>query len=395
MNQRIASLLMLVLGFGMLATSDLEARGGRGGRGGPRGGGGVSAGHRGGMQRSPSMSRSRPSTQSRPKVSRPANKPANRIRQAPKHPSTRDRGAISRNKTQSNVKDFLNKSSRPSTKPAIKPSDRPGIGNRPGRPGDLGRPGKPGDRPGRPGKPGERPGGPGDIGRPGKPGDRPGRPGDIGRPGKPGDRPGRPGHRPGYGHGGHHRYPDAVRHRFNDNYWWRRAGWATAAGWLGWGYSDPYYYQYYDDGSYGYGDTTYDDTLTYTEQQEAISSELAGASDADDQEWLPIGIFSLAKEGETTATPNIYLQLSMSKEGTLAGYYYNSTTDQSFDVEGLVDKESQRAAWQVVGNDDAPIAETGIYNLSLDESPLRMNFSDGSVQTWNMVALEGGPAEEG
>ena len=51
------------------------------------------------------------------------------------------------------------------------------------------------------------------------------------------------------------------------------------------------------------------------------------------------------------------------------------------------DEKSQRAAWGPVG-EDWPIMETGIYNLTENESGALLHFDDGETQEWTMVRLD-------
>jgi hypothetical protein len=53
----------------------------------------------------------------------------------------------------------------------------------------------------------------------------------------------------------------------------------------------------------------------------------------------------------------------------------------------MVDKNTQRAAWSVVGK-SWPIMETGIPNLTEDTAPALVHFADGQTQQWLMVRLE-------
>lgn len=301
--------------------------------------------------------KSRPTTQSRPSTKqRPSTGQKRSAQSRPTRPSQQpNRGQRPSNRS---VENFLGvQRDRPSARPSTRPADRPG------RPG--------GDRPGRPGD-----------------GDRPGRPGD--RPGRPGDRPDRGDRWKDRGDYVRDHYHHHLNDHFNDNYWWRRAGWATAIGWAGYNWGTPYYYGYSDDGSWGY----YDDAsyygggseTSYSDQQAAIT-ETADTADAADGEWLPLGMFALTSQEETAADPNGYMQLSLSKDGTLSGYYHNSTTGESFELVGMVDKDTQLAAWQLTDSDNSPIVETGIFNLTKDETPARVHFADGRTQDVLLVAL--------
>jgi len=103
---------------------------------------------------------------------------------------------------------------------------------------------------------------------------------------------------------------------------------------------------------------------------------------------MPLGVYALSKDGETAASPNVYLQLSLNKEGLLAGTFYNVTTDKTYPAEGMVDKETQRAAWKMADSENAPIMVTGTYNLTEDEAPTQVHFADGQTQNWLMVRLK-------
>ena len=83
----------------------------------------------------------------------------------------------------------------------------------------------------------------------------------------------------------------------------------------------------------------------------------------------------------------MFVQLAVDKQAVIAGTFHNSATDQTFDLEGAVDRESQRSAW-VIADKDWPIMETGVSNLTKDEAPALVHFADGQTQQWLMVRLE-------
>jgi hypothetical protein len=83
----------------------------------------------------------------------------------------------------------------------------------------------------------------------------------------------------------------------------------------------------------------------------------------------------------------MYFQLAVDKQGTIAGTYYNTSTDKSLPVQGSVDKKTQRAAW-TVGDKKTTVVETGVYNLTQDEAPAVIHFGNQRQQTWLLVRLE-------
>ena len=110
--------------------------------------------------------------------------------------------------------------------------------------------------------------------------------------------------------------------------------------------------------------------------------------DPDAVEWLPLGVFALAEKGsESVEDATLYLQLAISKEGIIAGTFQNTATGSSTEVEGTIDRTSQRAAWGPVGK-DWPIMETGINNLSENEAGALLHFAEGQTQQWTMVRLD-------
>lgn len=124
----------------------------------------------------------------------------------------------------------------------------------------------------------------------------------------------------------------------------------------------------------------------YAEQAQAIAT---GVPDVDPEkvEWLPLGVYALAQKDGSVEDASLYLQLAISKEGIIAGTFQNTATDESFEVEGTIDRESQRAAWGPVGK-SWPIMETGIYNLTENEAAALLHFEDGQTQQWTMVRLD-------
>ncbi|MEX2168202.1 MAG: hypothetical protein WD851_02740 [Pirellulales bacterium] len=293
---------------------------------------------------------------------------------------------------------------------------QPGEGPRPGgeRPGDIGRPGQPGDRPG-------------DIARPGRPGDRPG---DFSRPGQPGDRPLRPGDRE-FAQNLPSRIPDRNQwqdwrtdHRddvlsnwhnhagdyddwFGDEWWianhlddlydddfnyWAWAAWPATIGWVNYGWTEPVYYNYgenvyYEDGSVYYGDQPVATEVEYAEQAEAIATSVPESKPAD-EDWMPLGVFALTADGEPTgAEPTMFMQLAVSKQGIINGTFQNTATKSVQAIEGMVDKQTQRAAWTATGK-TRPLIETGIVNLTQDTTPVLVHFADGTTQQWLLIRMD-------
>lgn len=183
--------------------------------------------------------------------------------------------------------------------------------------------------------------------------------------------------------------PNWARWRWNRPYRW--ATWGLLTGWFPWNWAQAY--------GYGYGDTVYyeDNSVYYGDQVVATADEYAQQAQdivaaapepTDSSEWLSLGVFALTQDGQASGPPpTLFLQLAVTKEGVIAGTFQNKETDQSKEIEGLVDQETQRSAWAVKGT-DWPIMETGVSNLTKDESSALIHFADGTTQQWLMVRLE-------
>ena len=68
--------------------------------------------------------------------------------------------------------------------------------------------------------------------------------------------------------------------------------------------------------------------------------------------------------------------------------FYNETTDSSRPLEGMVDGETQRAVWGFSdGKNEEVFMETGLSNLTEDNSTALLHFGPDKTQTWLMVRL--------
>jgi hypothetical protein len=149
-------------------------------------------------------------------------------------------------------------------------------------------------------------------------------------------------------------------------------------------YGDNVYYQ--DDSVY-YGDQPVATAAEYAQQAEAIATNIPETAPAA-EDWMPLGVFAITQDGQPSgADPTLYLQLAVSKQGVINGTLQNTATDATQAVEGMIDKQTQRAAWTVAGK-TRPLMETGIVNLTQDTTPTLVHFADGSTQQWLLVRLD-------
>jgi hypothetical protein len=177
---------------------------------------------------------------------------------------------------------------------------------------------------------------------------------------------------------------------YNRN-WWAWATVGAVGGWLAGGLAQPVYYDYgtnlyYEGDQVYYNGEVVASADEYVEQAQAIAANVPEVQ-PDSVEWMPLGVFALTQKDGSVEDSTLFLQLAISKEGIIAGTFQNTATGKDTEVEGTVDRESQRAAWGPVG-ESWPIMETGIANLTENEAGALLHFADGQTQQWTMVRLD-------
>ena len=156
---------------------------------------------------------------------------------------------------------------------------------------------------------------------------------------------------------------------------WTTATWPSVGLWLGYANPAPYGYNYgnsivYNDGEVYYGSQDAGTAQQY--YQEAANLAVSTTADtAPDAQWLPLGIFGLMADGKKT--PDMVFQLAVNKQGTIRGNYYDHVTQTNLPVSGAVDRQSQRVAWKVATGQGL-VVETGLYNLTQDESSALVHY---------------------
>lgn len=104
------------------------------------------------------------------------------------------------------------------------------------------------------------------------------------------------------------------------------------------------------------------------------SDSFLNKSSAQDQAWVPLGVFAVI-EGDATTSDDVF-QLAFNSSGAIRGNYHNRKSDQAEAMYGSVDKQTQRAAW-TIGTDQYPVYEAGIANLTKDATTMLVHTGDG------------------
>lgn len=179
------------------------------------------------------------------------------------------------------------------------------------------------------------------------------------------------------------------------NYWWSQPTWYGVTGWFNdWGWYDPWYYDYgyggnvvyYDDGVY-VGDTLVGSPVEYAESAAALASVPADALDRDPTgDWMALGTFAMVAKAQDE-DPSRSIQLAVDKQGIISGTYFDRQRDEAFAVTGRVDRETQRVAFRIDNNPDV-VYETGIYNLTQDQTPVLVHDGSEDPFTYLLVRLD-------
>ena len=172
---------------------------------------------------------------------------------------------------------------------------------------------------------------------------------------------------------------------------WARATWATVGVYCGCS-GGGVYYDYNQNVVYDQGTVYYGDQPVATAEQyydEAAHLADAGQNTADEQ-WLPLGVFAIVAEGQTTTDKLV--QLAVNKDGVVRGNYQDLLADKITPIIGNVDKQTQRVAMKIEGN-NLLVAETSLYNLTNDEVPLLIHFGADRQDNRTLIRLNKEEAE--
>jgi hypothetical protein len=127
-------------------------------------------------------------------------------------------------------------------------------------------------------------------------------------------------------------------------------------------------------------------------EQANIPSQTPSADSQPDPanaKWLPLGVFNALQPNEKTS--DMMFQLAVNKDGIVRGNYYDTSDKNNQLVEGSVDKKTQRVAW-VVDDKKNIIFDTGLYNLTKDETPVLVHMGKDKTEQWLLVRLKQQPA---
>lgn len=160
--------------------------------------------------------------------------------------------------------------------------------------------------------------------------------------------------------------------------------------------------------SYDYGDNvTYNDNSVYLNDQPIASAPeyyqsaaslaqigeqaniptqqpTANEVDPKNAKWLSLGVFEALREKEKTSS--MMFQIAVNKDGIVRGNYFNTSDNVQQPIEGAVDKKTQRITW-VVEDQKKIIFDTGLYNLTKNETPVLVHMDKDKTEQWVFVRI--------
>ncbi len=95
--------------------------------------------------------------------------------------------------------------------------------------------------------------------------------------------------------------------------------------------------------------------------------------------WLPLGVLTLSREGETS--PHSMIQLTLDTNGSVAGELFDLKTKKSQPVTGSIDKQSLEVKW-FVGQDKAMEMRTELNSLTDTGGKVFVKVGEAAEEIW-------------
>ena len=89
---------------------------------------------------------------------------------------------------------------------------------------------------------------------------------------------------------------------------------------------------------------------------------------------------------ENDTQPTRVLQLAVDGRGVVIATMHNGSTNQSYVVQGHVDKETQRVAFTIRDKSEV-VMETGIYILTQAQTPVLVHYGTDRTEDYLLVRL--------
>jgi len=181
------------------------------------------------------------------------------------------------------------------------------------------------------------------------------------------------------------------------NYWYGNTGWGTFANNYGW--NQPYYYDYGPNGNVAYqGSQVLVNNQPVGTPAEYAQSAADLAAITPEQmnaphEWMPLGTFSVATHQDETNPPRVAQLAYDNKQGLISGTIFNRNSGNLYTIQGKVDPQTQRTAF-TIGNDPNTVMETGLFNLTQQETPVLVHFGPDKTATYLFARVPEPPTDQ-
>lgn len=114
---------------------------------------------------------------------------------------------------------------------------------------------------------------------------------------------------------------------------------------------------------------------------ESVGNESVIDGTVDSHQWMSLGAFSLSSPGQAQSTRMV--QLAVAHDGTIRGSYYDLISDAAQELQGSVNKASQRVFWSV-GAKSGITFEATLQTLTGREGSLTVRFPNGTEENWKI-----------
>ena len=169
----------------------------------------------------------------------------------------------------------------------------------------------------------------------------------------------------------------------------------VAAGNYGW--NSPYYYDYGSNGNVAYqgnqvlvNNQPVGTAADYAQSAADLSTVTQDQMNAP-HDWMPLGTFSVATSTNDPKPVRVAQLAYDNKQGLISGTIFNQESNNLYTLQGKVDPQTQRVAF-TVGKDPNTVMETGLYNLTQNETPVLVHFGPEKTATYLFARLPEPPS---
>ena len=119
--------------------------------------------------------------------------------------------------------------------------------------------------------------------------------------------------------------------------------------------------------------------------QYAASTEQSPTSTTSADQWQALGVFSLVQPGQQESS--MLLQLAVNRDGILRGNYFNQLTNETSEVYGSLNKQTQRVSF-TLGQNNGTVFDTSLADLAKDDAPVLVHYGPTNTQSMMMLRVK-------